>query len=108
MDISYPTLKKWIDSGRLSGSRKDPSKPKSPWQFTRENCIAALNYKMHNTQESVICAEEGDRKCQSSVEVSAGTQVTHSMVKGLRNRLAQRTKSKHRSCTIRERQSYGV
>ncbi|GAA0334875.1 hypothetical protein GCM10009131_12670 [Morganella psychrotolerans] len=107
MGISYPTLKKWIDAGRLAGARKDPLKPKSPWQFTRANCIAAINYKMHNTPESVISAEE-ERTCQSSGEVRPGTPVTRTMVKELRSRLVQRTKSKRRSCMINERPSCGV
>ncbi|MDU4940347.1 MAG: helix-turn-helix domain-containing protein [Mixta calida] len=88
LGISRSTASNWIRSGRLTATRKDPSKPKSPYLVTRQACIAALNNPMH------------------TVAVSAGV-TRRRAASELRNLLAQRTESKHRSCTTAGRLNCG-
>ena len=40
LKISRPTATNWIRTGRLQATRKDPTKPKSPYLTTRQACIA--------------------------------------------------------------------
>nr|WP_254305186.1 DNA-binding protein [Rahnella aceris] len=107
MGLSLPTLTKWVRDGRVHAERKDPSKPKSPYIFTRQACIAALN-KPINT----VAVSEGDmleeKTCPSSVEVTSGTRASRCRVgKDLKNLLGQRTRGRHRSCTTKENQNSG-
>jgi predicted site-specific integrase-resolvase len=39
LKISRPTATNWIRTGRLQATRKDPTKPKSPYLTTRQACI---------------------------------------------------------------------
>lgn len=41
LDISIVTLSKWVSEGRIKAYRKS-SNLKSPYLFTREDCLAAL------------------------------------------------------------------
>ena len=108
LGISRPTCQQWIRTGRLMATRKDPSKPKSPYLLTRQACIAALNNPMHTVAVSAADAHEENKSCRSSAEVPSGTGVTRRQAgSALRNLLAQRTESKHRSFTTGERLSYG-
>lgn len=52
LQISRPTATNWIRSGRLQATRKDPTKPKSPFLTTRQACIAALNSPLHTIDVS--------------------------------------------------------
>jgi hypothetical protein len=76
LQISRPTATNWIRSGRLIATRKDPSKPKSPYLTTRQACIAALNSPLHTVGVSAGDAHKEDRKCPSSAEVKYGTHRT--------------------------------
>ncbi|WKE11797.1 helix-turn-helix domain-containing protein (plasmid) [Enterobacter asburiae] len=73
LGISRPTATNWIRSGRLQATRKDPSKPKSPYLTTRQACIAALRSPLHTVVVSAGDAHKEDRKCPSSAEVKYGT-----------------------------------
>ncbi|WP_152671541.1 helix-turn-helix domain-containing protein [Xenorhabdus khoisanae] len=96
--ISPPTLRKWIRTGRLVASRKDPTKKQSPYLITRQNCIAALNNPIHTISVSAVDAKEGNR-CQYSAETRLGTPTSRSRAaRELNNLLAQRTNGKRRSC----------
>lgn len=108
LGISRPTCQQWIRTGRLMATRKDPRKPKSPYLLTRQACIAALNNPMHTVTVSAADAHEEKKSCRSSAEVPSGMGVTRRQAgSALKNLLAQRTESRHRSCTIGERQSSG-
>ena len=50
LKISRPTATNWIRTGRLQATRKDPTKPKSPYLTTRQACIAALQSPLHTVQ----------------------------------------------------------
>lgn len=107
LGVSAPTLTAWIRSGRLSATRKDPTKPKSPYLITRNACIAALNIPIHTVPVSAADTTE-ETPCLSSVEAKPGTRVTRNRAASvLRKALAQRTSAKHRSCTTSEKQSFG-
>nr|MBJ7889575.1 helix-turn-helix domain-containing protein [Serratia sp. PAMC26656] len=107
LGVSAPTLTAWIRSGRLTATRKDPTKPKSPYLITRNACIAALNIPIHTVPVSAADATE-ETPCLSSVEVKPGTRVTRNRAASeLRKALAQRTNAKLRSCTTSEKQSFG-
>ncbi|QNO00924.1 excisionase [Serratia phage vB_SspM_BZS1] len=107
LGVSAPTLTAWIRSGRLSATRKDPTKPKSPYLITRNACIAALNIPIHTVPVSAADTTE-ETSCLSSVEVKPGTRVTRNRAANvLRKALAQRTSAKHRSCTTSEKQNFG-
>ncbi|ASO56886.1 DNA-binding protein [Salmonella enterica] len=108
LKISRPTATNWIRTGRLQATRKDPTKPKSPYLTTRQACIAALNSPLHTVDVSAGDAFKEGNKCQSSVEVKYGTPRTRSRAGSeLRNLLGQRTSGKLRSCTTKERLNYG-
>ncbi|HBC0358992.1 TPA: helix-turn-helix domain-containing protein [Citrobacter farmeri] len=108
LGISRPTATNWIRSGRLQATRKDPSKPKSPYLTTRQACIAALRSPLHTVVVSAGDAHKEDRKCPSSAEVKYGTPRTRSLAGSeLRNLLAQRTNGKRRSCTTSEKPNSG-
>ncbi|WP_338804466.1 helix-turn-helix domain-containing protein [Xenorhabdus griffiniae] len=97
--ISPPTLRKWIRTGRLVASRKDPTKKQSPYIITRQNCIAALNNPIHTITVSAVDAKEGN-KCQYSAETRLGTPTSRSRAaRELNSLLAQRTNGKLRNCT---------
>ncbi|EJR0177429.1 helix-turn-helix domain-containing protein, partial [Cronobacter sakazakii] len=59
LGISRPTATNWIKSGRLQATRKDPSKPKSPYLTTRQACIAALKSPLHTV---AVSAGDGIRE----------------------------------------------
>lgn len=105
--VSLPTLTSWVNSGRIHATRKDPSKPKSPYIFTRQACIAALN----NPVQTVPVSEgdmQKEKVCRSSAEVKSGTRASrYQATKDLKNLLEQRTRGKHRNSTTDESQSYG-
>ena len=108
LKISRPTATNWIRTGRLQATRKDPSKPKSPYLTTRQACIAALNSPLHTIDVSAVDAFKEEIKCPSSAEVKYGTPRTRSRAGSeLRSLLAQRTSGKLRNCTTSERQSSG-
>jgi len=69
LGISRPACQQWIRTGRLMATRKDPSKPKSPYLLTRQACIAALNNPMHTVAVSAADAHEENKSCRSSAEV---------------------------------------
>lgn len=102
LGISRPTCNKWIKTGRLAATRKDPSKPKSPYLLTRQACIAALNNPMHTVAVSAADAHEENKSCRSSAEVKFGTPVSQRRAeKELSNLLARPTSNKRRSCTTK-------
>ncbi|RTY58755.1 DNA-binding protein [Pantoea sp. YU22] len=108
LGISRPTCQQWIRTGRLTATRKDPSKPKSPYLLTRQACIAALNNPMHTVAVSAADTHEEKSPCRSSAGAPSGTGATRRQAaSALKNLLAQRTESKRRSCTTAERLSYG-
>ncbi|EPT7034311.1 helix-turn-helix domain-containing protein [Cronobacter malonaticus] len=98
LGISRPTATNWIKSGRLQATRKDPSKPKSPYLTTRQACIAALKSPLHTV---AVSAGDGIREeliCHSSAEVKSGTPVSHCRTaKDLSSLLGQRTKGRPRN-----------
>ncbi|MBN1085579.1 helix-turn-helix domain-containing protein [Erwinia sp. V90_4] len=99
LGISRPTASNWIRSGRLTATRKDPRKPKSPYLVTRQACIAALNNPLHTVAVSASDEHE-DKPCQSFAEVKSGTPASHRRaVKELSSLLARPTSSKRRSST---------
>ncbi|WP_308416233.1 helix-turn-helix domain-containing protein [Salmonella enterica] len=98
LKISRPTATNWIRTGRLQATRKDPTKPKSPYLTTRQACIAALNSPLHTVDVSAGDAFKEGNKCQSSVEVKYGTPVSHCRTaKDLSSLLGQRTKGRPQS-----------
>lgn len=107
LKISRPTATNWIRTGRLQATRKDPTKPKSPYLTTRQACIAALQSPLHTVQVSAgdgITEEENvtlpqNRYGMPRIRSRAGNE--------LRNLLAQRTSGKLRSCTTSEKQNSG-
>ncbi|MCG7367368.1 helix-turn-helix domain-containing protein [Pantoea sp. ACRSH] len=100
LGISRPTCNKWIKTGRLAATRKDPSKPKSPYLLTRQACIAALNNPMHTVAVSAADAHEEKSPCRSFAEVKFGTPVSQRRAeKELSSLLARPTGSKRRSST---------
>ncbi|MBK4248727.1 TraR/DksA C4-type zinc finger protein [Enterobacter hormaechei] len=52
LGISRPTAANWIRTGRLQATRKDPSKPKSPYLTTRQAAIQA-----HRIDRNAVSAE---------------------------------------------------
>ncbi|MDM1157180.1 helix-turn-helix domain-containing protein, partial [Escherichia coli] len=93
LKISRPTATNWIRTGRLQATRKDPTKPKSPYLTTRQACIAALQSPLHTIKVSAGDGITEERKCHSSAEVKYGTPVSHCRtVKDLNSLLEQRTK----------------
>ncbi|WP_072189260.1 MULTISPECIES: helix-turn-helix domain-containing protein [Yersinia] len=100
LGISRATAKKWISSGRLAATRKDPSKRQSPYLLTRKACIAALSDPVHTV--SVIGGGSAkDISCQSSAGVPFGMPISRLRTENeLSNLLAQRTSAKRRSYTI--------
>ncbi|EBJ5099386.1 DNA-binding protein [Salmonella enterica] len=74
--ISRPTATNWIRTGRLQATRKDPTKPKSPYLTTRQACIAALQSPLHTVKVSAGDDIKEERKCPSSAEVKYGTRPT--------------------------------
>lgn len=108
LGISRPTASNWIRTGRLTATRKDPSKNKSPYLVTRQACIAALNNPLHTVAVSAGDAQDKERACHYSAEGMSGTAATQRRAaKGLRSLLGQRTESKLRSCTTKEKLSCG-
>ncbi|EFN9228365.1 DNA-binding protein, partial [Escherichia coli] len=100
LKISRPTATNWIRTGRLQATRKDPTKPKSPYLTTRQACIAALQSPLHTVQVSAGDGITEERKCHSSAEMKYGMPRIRSRAGNeLRNLLAQRTSGKLRSCT---------
>ncbi|RCY10412.1 hypothetical protein DTL41_29410 [Escherichia coli] len=95
-------------TGRLQATRKDPTKPKSPYLTTRQACIAALQSPLHTVQVSAGDGITEERKCHSSAEMKYGMPRIRSRAGNeLRNLLAQRTSGKLRSCTTSEKQNSG-
>ncbi|EPV1136810.1 helix-turn-helix domain-containing protein [Escherichia coli] len=83
---------------RLQATRKDPTKPKSPYLTTRQACIAALQSPLHTIKVSAGDGITEERKCHSSAEVKYGTPVSHCRtVKDLNSLLEQRTKGRRQS-----------
>lgn len=108
LKISRPTATNWIRTGRLQATRKDPTKPKSPYLTTRQACIAALQSPLHTVQVSAGDGITEERKCHSSAEMKYGMPRIRSRAGNeLRNLLAQRTSGKLRSCTTSEKQNSG-
>ncbi|EEZ1935800.1 helix-turn-helix domain-containing protein [Escherichia coli] len=108
LKISRPTAINWIRTGRLQATRKDPTKPKSPYLTTRQACIAALQSPLHTVQVSAGDGITEERKCHSSAEMKYGMPRIRSRAGNeLRNLLAQRTSGKLRSCTTSEKQNSG-
>lgn len=108
LKISRPTATDWIRTGRLQATRKDPTKPKSPYLTTRQACIAALQSPLHTVQVSAGDGITEERKCHSSAEMKYGMPRIRSRAGNeLRNLLAQRTSGKLRSCTTSEKQNSG-
>ncbi|HAT6800601.1 TPA: helix-turn-helix domain-containing protein [Citrobacter freundii] len=108
LGISRPTATNWIRSGRLQATRKDPSKPKSPYLTTRQACIAALRSPLHTVVVSAGDGMQEKKQCHSSAEAKYGTPRTRSRAGSeLRNLLAQRTNGKRRSCTTSEKPNSG-
>ncbi|MEZ0582486.1 helix-turn-helix domain-containing protein [Erwinia sp. STN24] len=100
LGISRPTASNWIRSGRLTATRKDPSKNKSPYLVTRQACIAALNNPLHTVAVSAADAHEEKSPCRSSVGVKFGTPVSQQRAaKELSNLLARPTSSRRRNST---------
>ncbi|MFE0584861.1 helix-turn-helix domain-containing protein [Pantoea vagans] len=98
LGISRPTCQQWIRTGRLMATRKDPSKPKSPYLLTRQACIAALNNPMHTVAVSAADAHEENKSCRSSAGVKTGTPVSHRRTAAaLSDLLEQRTKGRLQS-----------
>ncbi|MFK3656708.1 DNA-binding protein, partial [Escherichia coli] len=98
LKISQPTATNWIRTGRLQETRKDPTKPKSPYLTTRQACIAALQSPLHTIKVSAGDGITEERKCHSSAEVKYGTPVSHCRtVKDLNSLLEQRTKGRRQS-----------
>ena len=108
LGVSAPTLTAWIRSGRLSATRKDPTKSKSPYLITRQACIAALSIPIHTVPVSADDAHEEKAPCHYSAVEKSGTAVTRRQAASeLRNRLGLRTDAKRRSCTTVEKLSFG-
>lgn len=78
LKISRPTATNWIRTGRLQATRKDPSKPKSPYLTTRQACIAALQSPLHTVGVSAGDGIKEETQCHSSAEVKYGTHRTRS------------------------------
>lgn len=98
LGISRPTCQQWIRTGRLMATRKDPSKPKSPYLLTRQACIAALNNPMHTVAVSAADEHEEKKSCRSSAEVKFGTPVSQRRAeKELSNLLARPTNSRRKN-----------
>ncbi|WP_128083793.1 helix-turn-helix domain-containing protein [Pantoea eucrina] len=98
LGISRPTCNKWIKTGRLAATRKDPSKPKSPYLLTRQACIAALNNPMHTVAVSAADAHEEKSPCRSSAGVKPGTPASHRRTAAaLSDLLEQRTKGRQQN-----------
>lgn len=98
LKISRPTATNWIRTGRLQATRKDPTKPKSPYLTTRQACIAALQSPLHTIKVSAGDGITEERKCHSSAEVKYGTPVSHCRtVKDLNSLLEQRTKGRRQN-----------
>ncbi len=108
--IDVDTLSLWCQIGKIAYTKKNPTKPNSPYLFTRAACIAAINNPIQTVIVSAVDAtEKGDKQCQSSVEEIRGMGTTRRQAaKELRSLLGQRTKSKLRSCTTEERPNYGA
>lgn len=102
LGISRPTCQQWIKTGRLMATRKDPSKPKSPYLLTRQACIAAINNPMHTVAVSAADTHEEKKSCRSSAEVKFGTPVSQQRAaKELSNLLARPTSNRRRSSTTK-------
>ncbi|EOI3191320.1 helix-turn-helix domain-containing protein [Salmonella enterica subsp. enterica serovar 4,[5],12:i:-] len=98
LKISRPTATNWIRTGRLQATRKDPSKPKSPYLTTRQACVAALQSPLHTVQVSAGDDITEELKCHYYAEVKPGTPVSHCRTaKDLSSLLGQRTKGRPQS-----------
>nr|WP_274538996.1 helix-turn-helix domain-containing protein [Escherichia coli] len=56
LKISRPTATNWIRTGRLQATRKDPTKPKSPYLTTRQSGMAT------NRHAATSCLGESRRE----------------------------------------------
>lgn len=54
--IDKDTLTQWCRSGRIAYTKKNPTKPNSPYMFTRTACIAALNNPIQTVPVSAVGA----------------------------------------------------
>ena len=98
LGISRPTLKKWIDNGRIAATRKDPTRLKSPYIFTKESCLAAL----HDPNYKVIQSAQSQTSEPAVVAAHARLEETYvsnvrlkKPIDQLRFLLTQRTKNKN-------------
>ncbi|MFU9138491.1 helix-turn-helix domain-containing protein [Erwinia tasmaniensis] len=99
LGISRPTASNWIRTGRLTATRKDPSKSKSPYLVTRQACIAALNNPLHTVAVSAGDAHE-EKTCRYSAGMIPGTPASYSRtVNALSDLLEQRTKGRQLNST---------
>jgi len=105
--ISEDTLTNWCKLGIIRYQRKNPYKKKSPYLFTKEACIEAIKNSINTLAESEIDVIRS-KKCQSLNVVKFGTETTRRQAgKELRNRLAQKTNAKLRSCMTNEKLNCG-
>lgn len=91
LGVSRETARKWIEIGRLKATRKDTTKPKSPYLITPDACREALTHPAYSVP--ILVAK------QTSQYSDAGHDLTQrssreDAAEVLRKMLAHRTKGR--------------
>lgn len=102
LKISRPTATNWIRTGRLQATRKDPTKPKSPYLTTRQACVAALQSPLHTVQVSAGDDITEELKCHYSAEVKPGY-ASFTLPNGKRFKQSLGTKDKRQATELHDK-----
>lgn len=98
LQVSKRTVSSLINKGDLVGRRTGGNSGK--YLVLKSACVEYLSNPPQNRNASVGDQTKGKPICQSPSEAGYGTVISlPRMAKELEDRLGQRTKSKHRSCT---------
>ncbi|QHM95979.1 helix-turn-helix domain-containing protein [Kosakonia sacchari] len=72
LGVSTLTVSRWVSEGRLKAYRVS-NKPKSPYLFTREDCIAALSFP-ENTAEAELSHTNTAKKSRIPIQTNKAIQ----------------------------------
>nr|WP_235661097.1 helix-turn-helix domain-containing protein [Candidatus Hamiltonella defensa] len=101
MKLSENTLKTWIKSGRLPCNRTGHDGKRGEYRLLKTDCIESIRRKINNENVNAVGRQKEQFVCQSKCGTGSGTVISlRQTAKELGNLLEQRTRRKHRSCTI--------
>lgn len=88
LGVSREILRKWIEIGRLKATRKDLTKPKSPYLITPEALTEALTNSAYQVQTSMVMNKKINEHKEDSLSATKDT------IKKLKKMLAIRSKGR--------------